>query len=116
MSTAAAVPEASDDSGGPADAGTGLSLRGLSKEFKLGRRSVPALAGVDLDTAEGRVHALRAAAPVVARIKDPALRPEYARRLAGWLGMVRPPRGKGKLGFVRWFVATPFSRRPLGGG
>jgi DNA primase len=45
------------------------------------------IAQVDLDTAEGRVHALRAAAPVVARIKDPALRPEYARRLAGWLGM-----------------------------
>ena len=41
----------------------------------------------DLDTAEGRVAALRAAAPVVARIKDRALRPEYARRLAGWLGM-----------------------------
>jgi DNA primase len=41
----------------------------------------------DLDTAEGRVQALRAAAPVVARIRDPALRPEYARQLAGWLGM-----------------------------
>ena len=28
-----------------------------------------------------------AAAPLVARIKDHALRPEYARRLAGLLGM-----------------------------
>jgi DNA primase len=45
------------------------------------------LAQLDLDTAEGRVQALRAAAPVVAKIKDGALRPEYARRLAGWLGM-----------------------------
>jgi DNA primase len=45
------------------------------------------LAQLDLDTAEGRVQALRAAAPVVARIKDSALRPEYARLLAGWLGM-----------------------------
>ncbi|HEX8582273.1 MAG TPA: DNA primase, partial [Acidimicrobiales bacterium] len=45
------------------------------------------IAQVDLDTAEGQVQALRVAAPVVARIKDPALRPEYARRLAGWLGM-----------------------------
>jgi DNA primase len=45
------------------------------------------LAQLDLDTAEGRVQALRAAAPIVARIKDSALRPEYARRLAGWLGM-----------------------------
>jgi DNA primase len=41
----------------------------------------------DLDTAEGRVNALRASAPVVARIRDAALRPEYTRMLAGWLGM-----------------------------
>lgn len=40
----------------------------------------------DLDTAEGRVHALREAVPVVARIKDIALRDEYARQLAGWVG------------------------------
>ena len=41
----------------------------------------------DLETAEGRVAALRAAAPVVGGIKDRALQPEYVRRLAGWLGM-----------------------------
>ncbi|MEJ5868202.1 DNA primase [Pseudokineococcus sp. 5B2Z-1] len=41
----------------------------------------------DLDSVEGRVQALRAAAPLVAGIKDPALRPEYARQLSGWLGM-----------------------------
>ncbi|MBN2177630.1 MAG: DNA primase [Demequinaceae bacterium] len=46
-----------------------------------------ALAGNDLESAEGRVAALRAAAPVVAQIRDEALRPEYARRLAGWLGV-----------------------------
>jgi DNA primase len=46
-----------------------------------------ALATYDLDTAEGRVAALRAAAPVVAGIRDQALRPEYARLLAGWLGL-----------------------------
>jgi DNA primase len=45
----------------------------------------------DLDTAEGRVAALRAAAPLVARIKDRALRPEYARKLAGDLGMEIEP-------------------------
>jgi len=45
----------------------------------------------DLDTAEGRVAALRAAAPLVARIKDRALRPEYARKLAGDLGMEMEP-------------------------
>jgi DNA primase len=46
-----------------------------------------ALAAHDLNVPEGRVAALRAAAPVVARIRDKALRPEYSRRLAGWLGM-----------------------------
>jgi DNA primase len=40
----------------------------------------------DLDTAEGRVEALRRAVPVVARIKEEALRDEYARQLAGWVG------------------------------
>jgi DNA primase len=45
----------------------------------------------DLDTAEGRVRALDKAAPTVARIKDRALRPEYARRLAGELGMEVEP-------------------------
>lgn len=53
--------------------------------FEFAIKSV--LAAYDLDTAEGRIGALREAAPIVARIKDPALRPEYARRLAGWLGL-----------------------------
>ncbi|MCU0266506.1 MAG: DNA primase [Actinomycetia bacterium] len=45
------------------------------------------LARYDLSVPEGRVAALRAAAPIVARTKDRSLRPEYARSLAGWLGM-----------------------------
>jgi DNA primase len=45
------------------------------------------LSRYDLDLAEGRVAALRATAPLVAKIKDRALRPEYARKLAGDLGM-----------------------------
>ncbi len=45
------------------------------------------LARYDLEIPEGRVAALAAAAPKVAAIKDRSLRPEYARRLAGWLGM-----------------------------
>uniref|UniRef100_UPI0028EC8330 DNA primase n=1 Tax=Actinomyces gerencseriae TaxID=52769 RepID=UPI0028EC8330 len=45
------------------------------------------LADLDLETAEGRVRGLRSAAPVVAGIRDRALRREYTRRLAGWLGM-----------------------------
>ncbi|MGH3942186.1 MAG: DNA primase [Pseudonocardiaceae bacterium] len=40
----------------------------------------------DLDTAEGRVQALRRTVPLVARIKDVSLRDEYARQLAGWVG------------------------------
>jgi len=45
------------------------------------------LAGHDLETVEGRVAALRAAAPVVAGIRDQALGVGYVRTLAGWLGM-----------------------------
>ena len=45
------------------------------------------LEGYDLESSEGRVQALNATAPIVASIKDRALRPEYVRRLAGWLGM-----------------------------
>ncbi|MGH3915675.1 MAG: DNA primase, partial [Pseudonocardiaceae bacterium] len=44
------------------------------------------LADHDLDTAEGRVEALRRTVPMVARIKDVSLRDEYARQLAGWVG------------------------------
>lgn len=45
-----------------------------------------ALAEHDLDTGEGRVEALRRTVPMVARIKDKALRDDYARQLAGWVG------------------------------
>jgi len=41
----------------------------------------------NLDNAEGRVGALKETAPLVAKIKDRALRPEYVRKLAGDLGM-----------------------------
>ncbi|MGY1806231.1 DNA primase [Blastococcus sp. SYSU D00669] len=40
----------------------------------------------DLDTVEGRVAALERTAPLLAQIKDHALRPAYARRLAGLIG------------------------------
>ena len=45
------------------------------------------LANLNLDTAEGRIQGLRSAAPVVAGIRDRALKREYTRRLAGWLGL-----------------------------
>jgi DNA primase len=41
----------------------------------------------NLNTAEGRVRGLSLAAPVVSAIRDQGLRHEYARLLAGWLGM-----------------------------
>jgi DNA primase len=50
-----------------------------------------ALAQFDLDTVEGRVEAMRKAAPLVAKIKDSEKRPEYARKLAGDLGMELEP-------------------------
>ncbi|WP_292831959.1 DNA primase [Microbacterium sp.] len=59
-------------------------------EFVMDQR----LAVFDLSTVEGRVGALRAAAPIVAEIRDPALRPGYihvlARKLGMDLGEVRP--------------------------
>jgi DNA primase len=45
-----------------------------------------AVAEYDLDVPEGRTQALDRSIPLVARIKDTALRDEYARRLAGWVG------------------------------
>ena len=41
----------------------------------------------DLDRPEGRIAALSESAPMLARIRDTALRPEYARSLARWIGV-----------------------------
>ena len=41
----------------------------------------------DLTTAEGRVSALKECAPLIMKIRDRALRPEYVRALAGWIGI-----------------------------
>ncbi len=60
-------------------------VHGREPLFEFAIRST--LAQFDLEHPEGRVQGLRAAAPVVAQIRDQSLRPEYARRLAGWLGM-----------------------------
>jgi DNA primase len=45
------------------------------------------LSKFDLGTIEGRVAAARAAAPIVAGIQDPAMRPAYTRELAGWVNL-----------------------------
>jgi DNA primase len=74
----------------------------------------------DLDTAEGRVGAVSSAAPIVAGIKDRALRPEYARRLAGWLGFPDPEpvlRRVAELSGERASAAgRPAARRPATDG
>ena len=53
----------------------------------------------NLATAEGRVSALKECAPLITRIRDKALRPEYIRSLAGWIGvdieLVRDAVGRG---------------------
>ena len=45
------------------------------------------LKNFDLNIPEGRVAALNATAPLIGKIRDASLRPEYVRTLAGWLGM-----------------------------
>lgn len=60
-----------------------VSTRKPMFEFMIRR----VLAAHNLETVEGRVAALRAAAPVVAGIRDQSLSIGYVRNLAGWLGM-----------------------------
>jgi DNA primase len=45
------------------------------------------IAKYDTATPEGRVTALNQVAPLLGKIKDSSLRPEYIKSLAGWLGM-----------------------------
>jgi DNA primase len=53
--------------------------------FEFAIKSV--IANYDITSAEGRVNALNQVAPLIGRIRDTSLRPEYVRLLAGWLGM-----------------------------
>ena len=45
------------------------------------------IAKYDINAAEGRVSALNQVAPLIGKIRDASLRPEYARLVAGWLGL-----------------------------
>ncbi|WKD58911.1 DNA primase [Corynebacterium caspium] len=56
--------------------------------FEFALRS--ALAKYPLDSVEGRLQALRRTVPIVAGIRDEALRSQYARLLAGWVGWPDP--------------------------
>jgi DNA primase len=72
------------------------------------------LKGYDLNTAEGRTAALAEAAPVVARIRDAALRPEYTRMLAGWLGVDVDTVARQVSGSLRGLPSeSPARRAPL---
>ncbi len=53
--------------------------------FEFAMRSV--IKNYDVSSAEGRVSALNQVAPLVGKIRDASLRPEYIRLVAGWLGM-----------------------------
>ena len=53
--------------------------------FEFAIKSV--IAGYDIANPEGRVNALNQVAPLIGKIRDASLRPEYVRLLAGWLGM-----------------------------
>ncbi|MGK0720864.1 DNA primase [Leucobacter sp. W1478] len=85
-----------------------------------------AISRFDLNTVEGRVSALRTAAPILGDIKDPGLRPAYTRELARMLGIdlaevqqavraqmaASPASGRGRagregLGQGRQFDSTP---------
>ena len=45
------------------------------------------IAKYDINSAEGRVSALNQVAPIVAKIRDASLRPEYVKLVSGWLGL-----------------------------
>jgi DNA primase len=66
----------------------------------------------NLDTAEGRVEALRRTVPLVARIKDVSLRDEYARQLAGWVGWEDVPTVLRRVRETANGSATPARGRP----
>ena len=53
--------------------------------FEFAMKSV--IAGYDTKTPEGRVSALNQVAPLIGKIKDASLRPEYVRSVSAWLGM-----------------------------
>jgi len=53
--------------------------------FEFAIKSV--IAAYDISAPEGRVNALNQVAPLIGKIRDASLRPEYVRLLAGWLGM-----------------------------
>jgi len=66
----------------------------------------------NLETVEGRVAALRAAAPVVGGIRDQALNIEYVRDLARWLGMDPGEVGRTVRGIANRAPSDAGSSRP----
>jgi DNA primase len=75
------------------------------------------LATYDLDTAEGRTAATRAGMEVVRDIRDVSLRANYARQLAGWIGLPDPDelvrQSRGGVGNVGRRPSAPASQIDL---
>jgi DNA primase len=75
------------------------------------------LATYDLDTAEGRTAATRAGMEVVRDIRDVSLRANYARQLAGWIGLPDPDelvrQSRGGVGNVGRRPSAPTSQIDL---
>jgi DNA primase len=75
------------------------------------------LATYDLDTAEGRTAATRAGMEVVRDIRDVSLRGNYARQLAGWIGLPDPDelvrQSRGGVGNVGRRPSAPASQIDL---
>ena len=70
----------------------------------------------DLDTAEGRVQAMKAVAPIIGSIRDTSLRPEYTRTVSGWLGIEVEQLATevAKAGRVKHDEPADLTRRPAG--
>ena len=70
----------------------------------------------DLETAEGRVQAMKSVAPIIGSIRDTSLRPEYTRTVSGWLGIEVEQMAAevAKAGRVKHVDAVDPSRRPAG--
>lgn len=67
------------------DAAVRALVEGAVPMFEFAVRTT--IARFDLETAEGRVQAMKAVAPIIGSIRDQSLRPEYTRTVSGWLGL-----------------------------
>jgi DNA primase len=83
----------------------------IARRVRLYEFAIRSLLGeYDLDSAEGRIAALDGVAPLIARIKDDALRKVYAGQLDRWLGLNDPALILGRI--ARHLPGRPRRRPP----